>query len=393
MANFTIKQLTAGLTLEDAESELLEFLQDEGILTTDWKEGSPELTLLKLMAYVYTELVNRCAQNAYNSLNAYAVDSALTYLADSHFDNQRELSEVTVGNMVVTGSASIVPKTFAATELKVTDGDYVFYNVNQFTLSHAIPYVTESFRAESAGAEYNIVANSTLSTVASNIGVTVTNPALTGSTTWITTLGRDTESDSTLRTRNTAKWTSLQTSEVTLDRLKSIALNASPELTYVSIDDNAPRGPGSVDVYCSRDTVPTVQSDIDLVQAALNLAFFNNSTGERVTAYGATAKYFDKTIKVYYYPSANSTTVYAAVQEAIDDWIATIPIGGKAYTTTLTNIASVYDLIRLLEDLDGVAKVSFDSPTDISFAVDEKLLTPASGYDSLITMIETLYDE
>lgn len=391
MALFTIKQLTTPITLAEAEEQALSIVQDQGITTTDWKDGSPELTCIKLWAEFYSEFINRCSQITYNTLNTYAEGPALTYLADSHFDNQRVLAEFTVGNMVVTGSAAIVPKTFQAKELKVTDGDYIFYNQNAFTLSNAIPYVTESFVAELPGAEYNISPNSSLTSIASNVGISIFNPPVTGSTTWITTLGRDEESDDTLRKRNTSKWTTLQTSEVTLDRLINLSLSASPQLEYISVDDSQSRGPGTVDVYCARKNNPTTASDITLVQNALNLAFFGNSTGSRVTAYAASNKYFDRTLTIYYGPTVNGTTLYTTIKTTIDTWIATIPIGGNIYTATLKNIASLNDLIRDLESLEGVVKVKFNDTTDITLDINEKLVSPTT-YDTLITLTELAYN-
>jgi hypothetical protein len=383
---YTLSQLLEGMTIEQAEEELLELLQDQGIQTTDWKVGSPELTMLKLDAYVYSTLVNRVAQTTKNSINSLSSGSALTYLADSHFNNQRIESSFTEGYMVVTGSSANVPKTFQEKEMIVTDGTYNFYNLSQFTIDNTTQYVTTSFIAELPGSEYNIPINSDLSLVGSEVGFSVSNPVYTYgiSGSWITSYGTDDESDNSLRNRNAVKYSSFQTGDVTSDRVTLLVLSASSDVEYVSVDDTNPRGPFTVDVYLSKATETVSTGIVNTVNDRLKNAFWGNSTNGLVLAIAATPVTFARTITVYYSKDAFLPDVVQQVEDVCNAWVASIPIGGNNYSPYGTNIAHVYDLITDINGVDGVQKVSISDDSDLSLYVYQKLVAP-TDWNSLIT--------
>jgi hypothetical protein len=385
---FNFQQLTTGLTLEQAEEELREIAEAQGINTQGWRVGSPEYTMLKMLALFYSEQTQRVAQASLNQINQFASGAALTYLADSHFANSRIQASAAIGNMIVTGSSQFVPRTFQPTEFKVTDGTYIFYNLNQFTISNAVPYVTESFMAEANGTDYNIPANSTLTTVETNIGFTVTNPANSGSSTWITQFGGDEESDRALQLRNALKYSSLQTGDLTIDRVKYLALSASIANTYVAVDDSNPRGAGTANIYLSADTSTATSASVAAAQLAMNQAFFGNLNGDLVTCYAASASYFSRPITVYYKASViNPTSLITTVKQEADNWIASIPIGGNNYLPLANNIASITDLIRDLENVTNVAKVRLSDTSDISLQKNEKLVSP-TNWDNLISFVK-----
>lgn len=386
---FDFDQLKTGLTFDQALEELRELAESQGINTAGWRVGSPEYTMLQMLALYYSEQSQRVAQSSLNQINQFASGAALTYLADSHFDNQRIEATGTIGNMIVTGSSAFVPRTFQPTELKVTDGSYVFYNVNQFTITNLVPYVTESFQAEALGSAYNISPDSTLSTVETNIGFTVTNPSNSGSNTWITQFGGDEESDRALQLRNQLKYSSLQTGDLTIDRVKYLCLSASIANTYVSIDDSNPRGAATANIYLSNDTSTATSASVAAAQLAMNQAFFGNLNGDLITCFAASASYFSRPITVYYDASViDPTSLQATVKDTADLWIASIPIGGNNYLPFANNIASITDLIRDIESISNVRKVNILSgSTDISLATNEKLVSPSDNWASIISFV------
>lgn len=385
---FNFFELINATSIEDVEESLIKANQDGNLQTTDWRSGAPDLTNLKEDALIFWTLLGQCRENARNAINSLSSGSALTSLAYSHFNNVRSDAAYTKGLMIITGSSAVVPRTFQASECKVTDGTYVFYNEEQFTISNAIPYVTATFVAEATGAEYNIPSSSSLSFVGTEIGFSVRNPTYTYgiSGSWITTIGADEESDSTLRQRNQTKYASFQTGDLTYDRVRNIALSASSDLTYVSVDDNNPRGPYSVNVYLSKDTETAPSSSVLAVQSILNNAFFGNSGSQRVTAYAATPVTFDRTIDIYYSKTANAPTVISSVEEAADEWITSIDIGGlNYYPFAGNNSAHINDLITKLNVIEGVEKITvLSSSTDITLSSNQKLVSP-DDWNTLIT--------
>lgn len=385
---FDFRQILAGKTFEHALAELLAFYQDQGIQTTAWKPGDPSMTVLMTDSKVYEVGANLAAQNARNAINSLSSGVALTALSDSHFDNQRVLASYASGSMVVTGSALFGGGTFQPTELVVTDGTYRFHNQDVIVINDSFPFVTASFVAEEAGAEFNIPANVSIAPVQTINGLTVTNPPIgivSGS--WLNAIGVDEETDAQLRARNALKWSELQAGSTTSARAESLARSASSEIDSVYVDDQNPRGPGTADVYLAASRSTVASGTVAAVQTVYNDFFFGNSGGTLIQAWPASEVAFSRTITVYHDPSFDSPTILDLVETACDFFIAGIPIGGRNYGIGLEHVASVNDLVHLLEDIEGVVKVSVqNSNTDIVLAVDEKLIGPVD-WSSLVSIV------
>lgn len=374
---FTYEDLTTPITLSEAEEELLDFISEQGIETTDWRTGSPELTIVKTLALIYKNLQNRAVQQVKNSVNETAQGEALTVLSKNVFDNERVLAQRTVGKFLLNGPiTSELPISFKQAELKITDGNRIFQNTSPFTLSVANNSSSFDFEAELPGADYNISNNSFLSPLNTNIPVNVSNPAVSGSTSWITTMGSDEEDDETLRQRNATKWSELQVGSLTTDRVRSIAFSASSDITSVYVDDLNPRGQFTVDVYIAEDFTTGSVAQRQAVQQAFDVAFFGNSANNLVSAsLSAPVDFNPSSIKVFYQPSLSLSFITEQVVSASNNWIKTIPIGGFNYTSTLTGSVSVIDLYDKILEVDGVVKVS-GSTQDVFLAKNEKLTPP-----------------
>jgi uncharacterized phage protein gp47/JayE len=118
--------------------------------------------------------------------------------------------------------------------------------------------------AEFAGAKYNVGAGQINQLVTVIPGVDyVTNAA-----DWITREGTDDETDDELRARVKAKWTQLS---VGGGRDAYIAwAQEVPGVVVVQVDDNQPRGQGTVDVIITGTAGLPSQALIDEVQARIN---------------------------------------------------------------------------------------------------------------------------
>lgn len=391
--SFKIEDILAGLTRQQAIEELLELLQDQGVDTTDWTVGSPSRTMLEEAALVYSALATKAATIASGSFNSLSTGDALTLLSDSFFDNKRQLSRATEGKFVLSASVGIfpLPKTYNPGDLTVTDQAFNYQNTKQILLNASNNVVTTSFRAVQAGADWNIANNSSLSTQTSEVGLSITNPPIAGTNTWITLEGQDGESDNVLRQRNALKWTSLQISGSTADKVKAVTLDASPNLFFVSIDDQAPRGAGTADVWVSRQKTTASLADVELANNALTGIGWNNETNAYVSASAAQKIAFSSSIDVYYSPSVSLTTVREQSFAAADDFIANIPIGGKSFLpfADISNIAPTDDLIDRLRDIDGIKKVIVDPSEDQNLQSNEKLTTPTGGWSTVFTFNKT----
>lgn len=389
---FTYEDLIRGITFDEATAEVKTLATNGGIDTSNWVVGSLPYHNLIQHGFLYSVMSEKAATILKLLNNSTSSGSALTMLADSYYDNQRYSSQTAIGNVIISGSAlANLPKTFTPNTFKITDGEVIFQNRNTFTISNATPYVTESFIAAKAGADYNIPSNSTLVTTTTNLGFTITNPPTVGgiSGSWLTTFGVNEETDRQLQIRNQLKYSTLQFGDITEDRVKYICLSASLSNTYVSIDDSQWRGQATVNVYVSSDTTTATSASVEAAQLALNTAFFGNSNSEMVIVQAATSVVYNRAITIYYSPTViDITSLKQTVFGVCEQWVAGIPIGGNDYLPFAANIASLTDLIHNLEDLDNVVKVNItNSSTDITLAINEKLTSP-TDWNTVVTFVK-----
>jgi uncharacterized phage protein gp47/JayE len=137
-----------------------------------------------------------------------------------------------------------------------------------------------TFRAEAIGDEYNVANGSIMELVTTLSTVTVANPAVGTSGTWLTVPGTDEESDEALRTRCRSKWATLSTGSPK-DAYIFWAL-AQTGVTRASVDDANPLGPGTARVYIdAASAVAATQSYIDArrpIGAAVTVAAATTTT-------------------------------------------------------------------------------------------------------------------
>jgi len=385
---FSLEQLRDPPTEEEALDELKQLLTDAGLITTDWVPGTVELTLLRLSAFLYNKSGENASTLSKIFFNDDAEGDALTALSDSHFDNQRSEAVKTQGRMILSLSVGNGPYNFGIGEVNVVaDDQFEYTNVTGGTLSGPSYFLTMSFEAADYGSAYNIANDSSALRTTYN-GVSVFNPAQERSDTWVSRLGVDEEPDDVLRLRNSTKWSTLATGEMVNDRVRSIALNASPDVHDVYVDDQNPRGAGTVDVYCAGDLFTAPGGSVAEVQHKLTGSFFGDSS--RIQAFPAPEVEFARTITVYYRPSGVLEEVTTSVEEALDSWITDVPIGGLDFSPGPNHVASIGDLLALLEGIETVRKaVIQDAGTDITLAVNQKLTKPNLGWPLLVTYVRT----
>lgn len=392
---FTWECLYAGtdFTVEDAKAELLKYVQDLGIRTTDWSDGAPETIALELASYLYAKQVNRVGRAVRANTMDASSGSALTSFSDSWFDNQRVEATLAKGIMQFTASSDIVPITFAANELQVTDGNYVFTNDEAFTLTSASNASAEYVTADDEGAAYNINDDSTLTFVGTVNGLTAYNPPneVTLTASWLTQLGVDDEEDATLKLRNRTKFSTFEKGSKTVDYVKALAVSASAGVVDMYIDDQNPRGQFTVDVYLAQSASTATGAQVSAVQTAFDDAFFGNTIGglTLVSASMAEEREFNDAFNVLYKPNLPIDIIKQAVNDKLDEWVSSIPTGGKSYLPATGSAYSMFELIRYLGEIDDLVSVSgLAAQGYISMNKNQKLIEPAGGWDSLIVYTE-----
>ncbi len=292
-----------------------------------------------------------------------AEGSWLTLLAAGFFQVARTPASRTVGQLLFTDAQSVGPKNVAVDErVARSTGNVRFRN----TTAGTIPLnstVSLEIRAEVAGAAGN-VSNNTITSLQTDIpGVTVNNPAYAAGT-WITTPGRDEETDSALRQRCRDKWSSLGAGGNAAGYAFWITeafevLGLTPTITRHSIDTSNPFGPGSIGVYIANASGPATGDEVDIVDAYLQERKALGSGELRVEA--AVAENVEVVAVLYQTGNAN------AVADAVDALTAlqnSFDVGGTLYfdelTETLMGIDGVYDV-----NITSPAGNTVLDPTDV----------------------------
>lgn len=380
----TFEEISTPLTEEEGTQEALDYLSAKGFSGTSWQPGSVQLLMVQLLGgYVIHRTTTIASEYVKWGLNYLATGEALERYSDSQYDNQKIGGTYTIGQMRFTVDAGEGPYSVGVGEVVVTDGVSTYRNTTGGTLTSAAP-VDLLLTSETTGRVAAIANNTSLTLVTTLTGVTVTNPAIAGSGTWMTQVGSDPEADDVLQERNRTKWSTLGNGETVIDRAINLALNSSSTITKVSIDDKNPRGSGTANVYVGGDNVVVGTDDLDAAQEALDKNFFANMTlgsDERVKAYATTAVELTLVGTVYHDSNYTSAQVQAAVEAAIEAFTKTVPIGGFTYASLLANVVLRGDVVQAIENALGVKSAVLTTPapgSDISLAFSEQLVPPSS---------------
>ena len=333
----------ADLIVPVDEDEILQqelnLLELQEFPVTAYQEGTVARTLLQAFANVQADAWFALAQIARGATLDTAEGAWLDLLAASQYDETRQPAEFAAGTVRLTDGGG-GPHTIAAGDLYVATSSGLRYrNTTGGTLALG-GTLDLSFRAEFAGSAYN-VANGAISELVTALStVTVSNPAVGSSGTWITTLGSDAESDASFRARCRSKWGALSTGSPKAAYVYW-ALSQSG-VTRASVDDANPDGPGSLRVYVdSSGAVAATQSYIDA----------RSPVGSLVTAMSATTTTISL-IGTVYVRSEYRERAQTQLEANLAALAASTDIGGTVYRSAL---------IEQMMSPDGVVNVALSS--------------------------------
>jgi phage-related baseplate assembly protein len=267
----SVASLLTEKTVDGLVEEGLDVLAGEDLPATAWQEGSVPRSLLKADATALKELYDR--QRALAAGNYLSGEGDwLTLYADSRYDEDRVEALATEGQVSVTVASGAGPHTITAGGLLVTDGVRRFRSTNTSSVTvTSAAATTFTVRAESAGAAYNATAVNTLTTIVSPAlaGLSVNNPAISPTSTWITRTGADAESDASLRGRCRAKWGTLGRGANNDAYIYwATSAPAAPAVKRALTIPNP--GDGTVTVYIATESGAASGAEVTSVQAYLD---------------------------------------------------------------------------------------------------------------------------
>lgn len=171
------------------------------------------------------------------------------------------------GQVVLVDAGAQGPFTFAPGELvAASSGGRRYANSTGGTLTLS-GTLTLDFTAEGVGAEYNVPVGSVTQLLTVRPGVTISNPAVGSTGTWLTRQGTDPETQAELRQRCRNRWPTLGTGGAP-SGYEFWATEASPEVTRVYVTASTTIA-GAVNVYLAGPAGPVSPAAVADVQEYL----------------------------------------------------------------------------------------------------------------------------
>ncbi len=353
------------ITVDDSD-EVLTFmltqLAERGFPTTAWATGSVVYSILKVESLTIADKLALIASIARGGLLDLSTGGWLDLLAASAYDLERDEAQFTSGTVRISCAAGLGPHNLSAGAgwIVATSSGLRFNSTNSGTV--VIPsggYVDVTFRAEHAGASYNLAIGAALRLATPALpGVTA---AFTdsGSGNWLTEQGTDGETDVDLRLRCRSRWASIGLQK-TIDAYVFLA-TATPDVatrpTRVYVDATNPRGPATLDVWIAGPAGPVSVGDETLVRAWLEA---RKSPATDLQTENATALDVDVVADIYY--DAAFPNAVAEAEAAVIAVINAATIHGTIYYS---------EILAALTSPDGVLNATLTGFVDVTAAVSE----------------------
>lgn len=368
----------ADLLTSNTEAEtaalIIEYLDSVGFAASSWQNGNLAKHLVNLFARILSQISSVIPQIAALGFIGLATGDAKTITAREVYGTERVAATKTQGAMVLTATAGAPPYTITAGQLVAADQPTgpanTYRNIGGGSLAPG-GTLTPTWEAETAGTAGNIATGITLYLRTPLVGVSVSNPAVSGSTTWITTPGTDAETDERLEERSLGQFDVL-TYGVNDGGYKQWALEADSTVTRVLVQGDNPGGAGTVGVICATATGPVSGSQVTAIS---NYIYgITDGIGRRplndvptVSAATTLAQNFTATVQVL----TGSATDATAIETAITAFLGSLDIGGLIVPPATQGKMLFAQLVETVMALDDVVNVVFAAPTaDITFAVD-----------------------
>lgn len=252
--------------LETLKEETIQQLQEEGFAITNFQSGGVFYTLLMIVFRVYIELVGLLRTVLSNMVVSNAGGTWLELKA-ADFAKKRKAAIKTQGKVTVSRETPGEAVTIAKGQVFKTTKDINGEELRYFALADVI-LQKDSLRAEVLveaeieGSRYNVPQGQIINSLTHIEGIdTITNSAE-----WITTEGSDIEELESLRSRVLNSWAELSTLPIA-DKYKNVC-EAVPGVLFVRVDDQHPRGQGTVDIIVTGTAGEATEGLLALVQAA-----------------------------------------------------------------------------------------------------------------------------
>ncbi len=345
----SFQQLATPVTEDQALDVILVRLTELGFSGTSWQSGSPQLTICRAAALLYSKATELVQTLLYAGYNDFAEGEYLTRFSLSNYDNTRVAAvaaQYTVRHTVAAGEG---PYTVAAGALLASNGTYKYRSLTGATLTSATP-TDIVYQAEIPGSAPTAADNTITTLITTLVGVTITNPLDS-----LVRAGADEETDASLRIRNSTKWATLSV-ERPSDGYKHAVLSVLPNFRVV-VDDTNPQGPGTVDIYIASATGVAGGTDETTAQTEVDRIKSPTATVDVIIAASTAINVIGD---VYIQTAYNTAATQLAIEEAVADYINSLDIGGV--NLGASRVIPLDGIEGAIRSVQGVKNVDLSSP-------------------------------
>lgn len=284
--------------------ELKEELSAEGFTITKWRSGGVFFWLTRICVQVHIELLT-LARTILNNMFLRHASGKWLELKAADYSKFLKVAIKTKGYVTITRNdytdALVITKGHMFKTAPDINGDELIYYAMADTIIQAGQQTGRVMvEAEKAGAEYNVSENQITVSMIYLAGVS----SITNEQDWIQSEGADVESEASLQNRTIASWSELSTN-TTAAKLQA-AVEAIPGVMCAYIDDQHPRGQGTVDIIVVGTAGAASDELVSKAQAAADQLKDNY---EDYLAKSGEITYQDVDITIYLKQGSNITDI------------------------------------------------------------------------------------
>lgn len=353
--------------LEDLKEETVAELKDAGFAITNFHSGGIFHTLLMIALRIQIELLELARTILNQSFVSHASGTWLD-LKMADYSKLRKQARKTRGYVTVsrTGTdaeAIKIAKGHIFKSIKDINGEELrFFALEDTVLQKSAQSVDVLVEAETEGSRYNVPEAQITRTLTYLGEVEVSNGEG-----WITQEGSDTEDDESARTRTLRAW-----SELALVPLRDTYVNVCEAISgvlYVTVNDQHPRGQGTVDVIVTSEAGAASEDLLAQCRAASSAI---REPDTDVLVKSAEIVYTDINVTVTISNSLSREGLSERIKAAVTDLLR---LRGRRVFNELTHADLIH---KIKSNVSVVRNVTVTAPAEDLFLATDKVILPGT---------------
>lgn len=353
--------------LEELKDEKIEELKDEGFVITNFHSGGVFYTMLMIVLRIKIEVIE-LLRGVLNNMFVSHASGAWLDLKMADYSKKRKKAQKTRGIVTVLradpeGEAVKIPKGQVFKSILDINGEELrYFAIETATLKKGATSVGVLVEAETEGSRYNVPEGQITRTLTYLGDVSISNDV-----DWITREGCDTETDEDFRARGLRSWSEL--AGVAIHDTYVNVCESINGVLYVTVNDQHPRGQGTIDVIVTSVAGKASESLLDEVRAACEAI---KAPDDDVLVKSAETVIQPIALTVTIPDSISRSGLEVRIISAITDLLQ---IKGRRNLNELTHADIIY---KVKSEISDIRNVSVTSPAQDVFLECDKVILPGT---------------